>query len=209
MPPVIPPSDPLPPSAWGDSRRRRIGLLGGSFNPAHAGHLHISRMALARLGLDEVWWLVSPQNPLKARSGMAPLHQRLESARRVATPERRLRIWAPEQSFRSSYTVDTLRTLRQRFPQVAFVWLMGADNLVQIPRWHRWTEIFGTVPVAILDRGPYSGAALAGQAAHRLAAARCPAWRAHRLADLPPPAWVFLPIRRHPASSTALRAAGV
>lgn len=166
-------------------------------------------MALSRLGLDEVWWLVSPQNPLKARAGMARLDQRLESARRIAAADRRLRIWAPEQRFRSAYTVDTLRTLRQRFPQVAFVWLMGADNLVQIPRWHRWTEIFGTVPVAILDRGPYSGAALAGQAAHRLAAARCPAWRAHRLADLPPPAWVFLPIRRHPASSTALRAAGV
>lgn len=219
MPPVTPrpprtphppgtPHAPRPPSAWGDSRRRRVGLLGGSFNPAHAGHLYISQAALCRLGLNEVWWLVSPQNPLKGRAGMAPLSDRLAQATKTAATDCRLRVFAPEKTFRSAYTADTLRTLQSRFPNVSFVWLMGADNLVQIPRWHRWMDIFQTVPVAILDRGPYSGEALAGRAAHRLAATRCPVWRAHRLADLPPPAWVFLPIRRHPASSTALRAAG-
>lgn len=195
----------LPVSPWGGGRRGRIGLLGGSFNPAHEGHRHISLEALKRLGLDEVWWLVSPQNPLKPVAGMAPLAERLESARAVADHPR-LRVTALERHYRSAYTAETLVRLRRAFPKVRFVWLMGADNLIQIPRWHRWAAIFRTVPVAILDRGSYSNEALTGMAARRFSADRVPAHRASALAGQEPPAWVFLPIRRHAASATAIRA---
>lgn len=195
----------LPLSPWGDNRRARVGLLGGSFNPAHAGHRHISVEALKRLGLDEVWWLVSPQNPLKPRAGMAPLTERLAHARAVAAHPR-IRVTDIERAYPSAYTAETLARLERAFPNVRFVWLMGADNLVQIPRWRRWTAIFHRVPVAILDRGPYSVPALTGQAARRFAASRLPAQRAQALAGREPPAWVFLPIRRHAASATAIRA---
>jgi nicotinate-nucleotide adenylyltransferase len=110
---------------------RRIGLLGGSFNPAHRGHLEISRAALKRLGLDQVWWLVSPQNPLKPERGMAPLGQRLTGARRLAR-DLRIRASALESALGTAYTADTVSALARRFPRCHFVWLMGADNLVQI-----------------------------------------------------------------------------
>ncbi|MGC2856768.1 nicotinate-nucleotide adenylyltransferase [Novispirillum sp. DQ9] len=194
-----------PPCPWGDHRRTTVGLLGGSFNPAHAGHRHISVEALKRLGLDEVWWLVSPQNPLKASAGMAPLAVRLEHARRVAAHPR-IRVSALEARLGSTYTADLLAALPRRFPQARFVWLMGADNLVQIPRWKAWQSIFSRTPVAILDRGTYAKQALTGKAAQRFAAARLPAHRARALAGEEPPAWVFLPIRRHAASATDIRA---
>ena len=117
---------------------RRIGLLGGSFNPAHGGHLHISRLALQHLDLDEVWWLVSPQNPLKQAAGMMPFAERLAQARTVASVERHVRVSDIETNFRSAYTVDTLESLRRRFPRTRFVWLMGSDNLAQLPYWKRW-----------------------------------------------------------------------
>lgn len=195
----------LPLSPWGDRRRARIGLLGGSFNPAHDGHRHISLEALKRLGLDEVWWLVSPQNPLKPRAGMASLAERLAGARRVADHPR-IRVTDLEHHFATAYTAETLGRLGTAFPNVTFVWLMGADNLIQIPFWHHWTAIFHRVPVAILDRGPYSIPALTGKAAQRFSAFRVPACRAPSLAGRKAPAWVFLPIRRHAASATAIRA---
>lgn len=194
------------PNPWGDRRRRRVGLLGGSFNPAHAGHRHVAECALARLGLDEVWLLVSPQNPLKPSAGMAPLSQRLAWAASVAAEHPRLFATAIEQSLGTRYTADTLRALRRRFPCARFVWLMGADNLVQISRWQRWMEIFRTVPVAVLDRGPYSEKALAAMAARRLARFRLSPQRARDLPGRQPPAWAFLHIRRHPASASAIRA---
>ncbi|MBT4905881.1 MAG: nicotinate-nicotinamide nucleotide adenylyltransferase, partial [Rhodospirillaceae bacterium] len=129
-------------------RGRRIGLLGGSFNPAHDGHRHISQLALARLGLDEVWWLVSPQNPLKSEAGMAPFESRLESADRIAC-DRRIRVSALEAELGTRYTADTLKALQNRYPAARFVWLMGADNLVQISRWRAWTQIFKTIPIAV------------------------------------------------------------
>lgn len=199
---LYPADVPLDPR--GDHRRARVGLLGGSFNPAHDGHRHISLEALKLLDLDEVWWLVSPQNPLKPRAGMAPLDRRLARARAVAAHPR-IRVTDLERYFASTYTVDTLRTLSVRFRGVRFVWLMGADNMVQIPRWHRWTEIFDAIPVAILDRGPYSMGALTGKAAHRFRAARVSAKTAPALAGRKAPAWVFLPIRRHAASATEIR----
>lgn len=198
------------PSVWGDGRRGRIGLLGGSFNPAHEGHRHISLCALAALALDEVWWLVSPQNPLKAAQGMAPLALRVAWAQSVARHPR-IRVTALETAFPDSYTAHSLRRLRQRFRRVSFVWLMGADNLRQIDRWRQWKRIFLSVPVAVCDRGldhsAFSGQAITARAASVFSAARCPRRRAARLAQQTPPSWVFLPIRRHPASATALRMA--
>jgi nicotinate-nucleotide adenylyltransferase len=179
-------------------------LLGGSFNPAHDGHRHISLCALHQLRLDEVWWLVSPQNPLKPVAGMAPQAERILGAEAVAAHPC-IRVSGLEAWLGTRYTADTLRVLRLRFPGGRFVWLMGADNLTQIPRWDRWTRIFATVPVAVFDRSPYSYESLAGKAAQRFAQYRRPPRRAGLLADETAPAWVFLHQRRHPASATAIR----
>lgn len=184
----------------------RIGLLGGSFNPAHDGHLHISRLALARLGLDQVWWLVSPQNPLKPAAGMASLADRLASARRVAAAERHIQVGDLETGLGTRYSADTIRALKRCYPQTHFIWLMGADNLQQFPRWRDWTSIFEAVPIAVFDRDTYSFAALAGKAAKRFASGRIGPRKARRLAMTPPPAWVYFHIPRHPASATEIRA---
>jgi len=197
--------DPVP--SWGHRRRIRVGLLGGSFNPAHAGHQHIARLALQRLRLDQVWLLVSPGNPLKEAAGMAPLADRLASAARIADG-RRIVATGIEARLHTRYTFDTLRALRRRFPRVRFVWLMGADNLVQLPRWQRWGGITRAMPFAVMPRPTYNGRALAGQAAHRLRPALLPARAAPALADRPAPAWTFLPARQNPLSATALRANG-
>jgi len=197
---------PLPPNPHGDRRRLRVGLLGGSFNPAHAGHRHVALQALRRLGLDQVWLLVSPQNPLKSPHETPPQPWRVASARAIAGRHPGLRVTGIEARLGTRYTADTLAALARRFPRISFVWLMGADNLAQIDRWARWPTIFHTVPVAILARGPYSERALAAKAARRFASFRHAAAKARGLADARPPAWVYLPIRRHPASSTALRA---
>ena len=146
--------------------RLRVGLLGGSFNPAHDGHRHISLLALRRLGLDQVWWLVSPQNPLKSTAGMAPLAERMAGAR-AAARHPAIKVTDIERRLGTRFTADTLVRLRRRFPDLGFVWLMGADNLVQVPKWQRWTEIFTCMPVAVFDRPSYSYAALAGKAATR------------------------------------------
>ncbi len=199
--------DPLPPTPWGDRRRVRIGLLGGSFNPAHAGHRHISVLALQRLNLDEVWWLVAPQNPLKARNGMAPLAHRLSGARRVACHPR-IRVTDLERALGTRYTVATLAALQRRFPRARLVWLMGADNLVQLPRWRAWEDLVRRIPIAVFDRPHYSLKAVTGKAARRFADARIPGPALGHLADQTPPAWGFLPIPLHPESATRLRHQG-
>lgn len=183
----------------------RVGLLGGSFNPAHEGHLYVSREALRRLRLDQVWWLVSPQNPLKPRAGMAPLAERLASARRVAR-DPRIRVSDLETRLGTRFTVDTLERLRQR-PGYRFVWMIGADNLAQLPRWRHWERVMEACAIAVFERDPYSYGALAGAAATRFAGARLSDARAADLAASTPPAWVFLRLRPHPASSTAIRRA--
>ena len=182
--------------------RLNIGLLGGSFNPAHDGHRHISVEAMKRLGLDRVWWLVSPQNPLKAARGMAPLPERLASAR-AAARHPRIRPTDLEVRLGTRYTADTVAAILRRWPEHRFVWLMGADNLVQLPAWRRWTDIMATLPVAVLDRPSYSYRAVASRAAVRYARYRV---RPSVLVRSLPPAWCFLAIRRHPASATAIRA---
>ncbi len=194
-----------PLNPWGDRRRVRVGLLGGSFNPAHDGHRHIAQLALKLLGLDEVWLLVSPQNPLKPVAGMAALAERLASAESVAAEDRRLRVGALETRLGTRYTADTVARLRIRFPRTRFVWLMGADNLAQMSRWARWPSILRTVPVAILARGPYSARALAAKPAHRFGDFRLAGGRLRALAGMPAPAWAFFRIRLHPASSTTIR----
>lgn len=202
MLPAAIPGDPLP--RFGDRRRIRVGLLGGSFNPAHAGHLHIARAALRRLQLDQVWLLVSPGNPLKPKAGMAPLATRLASAGRIADG-RRIVATAIEGALGTRYTADTIDMLRRRFPRVRFVWLMGADNLVQLPRWDRWQRIAADLPLAVLPRPGATRKALASRAAHALRPARRIAARAPVLAALAPPCWCLLPIRENPLSATALR----
>jgi nicotinate-nucleotide adenylyltransferase len=186
--------------------RRRIGLLGGSFNPAHQGHRSVSLQAMKQLRLDQVWWLVSPQNPLKEAKGMAPLGKRMASARSVAAGHPRLVVTDLEQRLGTRYSIDTLRWLTRRC-RARFVWLIGADILLQLPRWRDWRRLVGLVPIAVVDREPYSYQALAGRVARRYAASRRPERDAPGLADGDPPAWVYLRLRRHKTSSTAIRRA--
>ncbi len=184
----------------------RVGLLGGSFNPAHAGHRHVAELVRRRLQLDQVWLLVSPGNVLKPRAGMAPFAERLAGAAALADG-RRIVASGIEAALGTRYSVDTLRLLRIRFPRVDFVWVMGADILEQLPRWRRWKQFVRLVPILVMPRPSYNLRALSGQAARRLRAARRPSRTAPRLAGAAPPAWVFLPAPQHPASASAIRAA--
>ena len=199
---------PRPPEAargaslW---RGLRIGLLGGSFNPAHGGHRHISLLALKRLGLDYVWWLVSPQNPLKSAKGMAPLAERLNGAAAIARHPRIL-VRNLEAELGTRYTAETLKQLQALHPATHFVWIMGADNMLQLPEWRQWRRIICTVPIAIFDRPHYFLRANSGKAAgayrrHRLSEAR-----ARHLADKKSPAWTFVHIPTSGLSATRIRA---
>lgn len=185
--------------------KRKIGLLGGSFNPAHDGHVHISRLALDRLGLDELWWLVSPQNPLKSEHGMANMAERLRTAKRVADTENRIVVTDIESQLKTRFTVDTLAALQGEYPDCAFVWIIGADNLRQIHKWKGWRDIFRRVPIAVFPRAPYSLRALRGRAAKRFEDARIPAAQVSRIARMKPPAWVFLRAPLHGQSATRIR----
>lgn len=181
-----------------------VGLLGGSFNPAHAGHLHISRLALQRLGLDALWWLVSPQNPLKPAAGMAPHARRLARAAEVAKhPD--IVVTGIEALIGTRATADTLAALCRYFPGVRFVWIMGADNLIQVERWERWPQIFHAAAIAVFDRPTYSHRALAAKAARRFRRARVVGRAIGELATRPLPAWAFLPIPLSTLSATDLR----
>jgi nicotinate-nucleotide adenylyltransferase len=185
----------------------RVGLLGGSFNPAHEGHRHLSLLALQLLDLDQVWWLVSPGNPLKPSRNMAPFEQRYESAKRKARHPR-IVVSGIERDLGTRYTADTIPALQARFPQTRFVWLMGADNLAQLHRWQRWTSLFRSVPMAVFDRPPRGFHSLFSPAARRFARQRIDASNARRLAYAEPPAWVFFASKQNPLSATALRRAG-
>ena len=181
----------------------RIGLLGGSFNPPHEAHLEISLTALKRLGLDRVWWLVTPGNPLKDPSKLASLESRVEAARKMA--------WQPRIEVTgfaggSAYTIDLLAELKRRFPGVNFVWLMGADNLADFHRWQAWQQIFESMPIAVLDRPGFRHKARASKAAQRFALYQVDESDAGGLARLEPPAWTILSHRLSGLSSTALRA---
>ena len=180
----------------------RIGLMGGSFNPAHGGHLHVSEVALKRLGLDYVWWLVSPQNPLKPIAGMAPFSQRLAKARALALHPR-IRVTGIEAALGARYTIDTLKALKRRFPQACFVWLMGSDNLRSFSRWHRWADIAALLPIAVILRPGSVLAPLYAALAQRFAGARRKSWT--RIAHATPPALAIVEAPRNTLSSTVMR----
>ena len=182
------------------------GLLGGSFNPAHGGHRRITLGAIAALGLDEAWWLVSPGNPLKAADGMAPLAARFASARNQAR-RAPIRVTAIERELGTRFTVDTLRALVRRHPGRRFVWLMGADNLAQFHRWRDWRGIARTVPIAVVARPGYDGLALASPAMAWLGRFRRSAASFRNRAGWSAPALVILRFDPDPRSATALRRA--
>ncbi|MCL4671967.1 MAG: nicotinate-nucleotide adenylyltransferase [Sphingomonadaceae bacterium] len=184
----------------------RIGLLGGSFNPAHGGHRRISLFAREALGLDEVWWLVSPGNPLKPRAGMAPLAKRMRSARREAR-RAPIRVTAIERELGTRFTVDTLRALARRFPRHEFVWLMGADNLAQFHHWRDWRGIARTMPIAVIARPGYDAAAIASPAMAWLRRYRLPPASFSQRGKWSAPALAILRFDPDSRSATALRRA--
>jgi len=183
------------------ARGLRIGLLGGSFNPAHEGHLYVSEVALRRLGLDYVWWLVTPQNPLKGKAGLAPLEDRVRLARKLAHHPR-IVVMDIERCTGTHYSIDTLKALQHRFPELRFVWLMGSDNLEIFRRWRKWEEIVARVPIAVVQRPGSTLAALHAKPMQRFMGCRA----ADGCLDAPP-SIVVLDGRRNEQSSTAIRAA--
>ena len=184
----------------------RTGVLGGSFNPAHRGHRRVSAAAIKALGLNELWWLVSPGNPLKPAKGMAPLHARLASARRMARGLP-IRVTAIEARLGTVYTVETLRALKRLYPRRRFVWLMGADNLAQFHRWRQWRRIAQTLPIAVVSRPGYEGEARAAVAMGWLRRFVRPADQARHWTEWRLPALVFLRLPLDPTSATRIRAA--
>ncbi|WP_088348290.1 MULTISPECIES: nicotinate-nucleotide adenylyltransferase [Rhodomicrobium] len=198
------PSDARPPLALPGMR---VGLLGGSFNPAHEGHLHISLTALRRLGLDRLWWMVTPGNPLKRPGDLASLPERVAQARTLAVhPD--IVVTDFEAALPTPYAIDTVHFLQKRYPGVHFVWIMGGDNLAQFHLWRDWTGLFGAIPILVLDRPGARNSALAAPAARRFASARLPESAAAGLALAQPPAWIYLTLPLSDLSSTAIRKAG-
>lgn len=183
-----------------------IGLLGGSFDPAHAGHVHLTRHALKRFGLDRVWWLVSPGNPIKCR-GPAPIGQRLAAARSIMVHPR-VRITDLEARLGSRKTAHTLARLQRLYPGVRFVWLMGADNLAQLHRWHDWRSILHRVPVGVLARPEARMPALNSPAARIYRDHRVPESSSTGLGHRAAPAWCFVNMPMREQSSTAIRKMG-
>jgi nicotinate-nucleotide adenylyltransferase len=184
----------------------RIGLFGGTFDPPHAAHRAACLLALRRLGLDRVWWLVTPGNPLKDTRGLAPLAERVAAARALAHHPR-IDVSDFEAQLGTTYTYETIRYLRRRCPGVHFVWIMGADNLRSFHRWQRWRGIAALVPIVVVDRLGPSLYATGSATAHALARYRLPEACAHKLPEHKPPAWIYLHGLKSPLSSTALRAA--
>jgi nicotinate-nucleotide adenylyltransferase len=191
----------LPPHGRG----QKIGLFGGSFDPPHDAHLAACLLAMKRLGLDRVWWLVTPGNPLKDTRRLAPLKDRIAAARKLAR-DPRIHVTGLEAEIGTRYTYDTIAYLRARCPGVNLVWIMGADNLRGFHRWQRWREIASLVPIAVVDRLGPSLYAARGPAGEALARYRVPERAARSLPRCKPPAWVFLHGLKSPLSSTALRA---
>lgn len=183
-------------------KNRTIGLLGGTFNPAHEGHVHVSQEALKRLKLDAVWWLVAPQNPLKEKAKNS-YDARLASAQKITAGHKNIFVSDIEMRERCFYSIDSIRMLKRRFPGTRFVWLMGADNLAELSRWKDWQRFLREVPVAAFDRAPYSYRATAEKPYQRM--------RRFLLKNnvingvFKAPALLYIHMRRHGASSTALR----
>lgn len=190
----------LPPHAPG----LRIGLFGGTFNPAHDGHRMASLTALRRLQLDRVWWLVTPGNPLKDNHALPPLAQRIAQARALAD-HGHINVTGIEATLRTRYTADTLRQLTRRCPGVRFVWIMGSDNLANFHRWNEWRAIARMMPIAVIDRPGSTHRSIASPAANWMARWRLSENQGAALPVRTPPAWIFLHGRRSDLSSTYLR----
>ena len=188
--------------------RLRVGLFGGSFNPPHKGHRHASLVALRRLELDAVWWLVTPGNPLKDQRELAPLEQRLKASVDLENHPR-IHVTTLESSLGTRFTADTLKAIARQFPAINFVWIMGADNLATIHKWRAWRQIFETMPIVAVARPGYAMKALSSPAARTYAASRIDPDDAALLPFMHPPAWTYLDERLDPASSTAIRARGL
>ncbi|WP_238996886.1 nicotinate-nucleotide adenylyltransferase [Entomobacter blattae] len=192
------------PSRWGDGRRIRVGLLGGSFNPAHKGHMDLALFSLRRFQLDQVWLMVSPGNPLKPIAGMAPFLRRLDSVKsKITSP--RLIATDIEQAIQKKYTYETIKILKARFPHAQFIWLMGADSLIQFPRWKFWKRLAALVPIGIVPRPSYTYKALHGQAASylrhgRLGSKAFSSGAFHQL-----PSWCLPLAKENQISATAIR----
>jgi len=190
------------PPPFGDGQR--IGLFGGSFNPAHRGHEMVALYALKKLRLDWVWWLVSPQNPLKDPRETGEYESRLGETRRIARHPRFV-VTDIERQLGARTTAETLRGLAPALSRGKFVWIMGADSFANLHHWHNWHEIAETVPLAILARPGYSLRALAGEAANRYDEHEVPGHLAPQLVTMAPPAWAFIPMPLRKESSTAIR----
>lgn len=193
----------LPPTSPG----LRVGLFGGSFNPPHQGHLMLARVAARRLGLDQVWWLVTPGNPLKSLAELPAQETRMAQCQALIGRDRRMVVTGIEAAIGTSYTEQTIRFLKRRAPRVNFVWLMGADNLADFHRWKNWQDIAGNVPMAVIDRPGSTLRAASSPAARALALYRIDESDAALLPRLAAPRWLFLHVKRVNLSSTWLRAA--
>ncbi len=185
------------------AKNRTIGLLGGSFNPAHSGHLHITLHALKKLKLDEVWWLVSPHNPLKSAHSLAAYEERLQSAQDIAGAHKRIRILDIEAQLGTHYSWQIVQQLHRRYPGTRFVWLMGADNLAQFHRWRRWQYLLSVIPVAVFDRAPYSHTSLRSKALNRMQKFQLK--DSEMVGRHAAPCIQFIHLRRAPISSTEIR----
>ena len=194
------------PALFHSRKKLKIGLVGGSFNPAHAGHIHMSLEAYRKLGLDQIWWLVSPQNPLKQSANMANLSDRLAAARDITGTMRCIHVIAPEVGLPSNFTYETLKYLVKTMPLARLIWIMGADNLVQFRQWKRYQDIIELLPIAVIDRPGYSYRAFGagrqlfkrrythGQMRHRLLSS------GQKMLG-----WCFIAGKRHHASATNIR----
>lgn len=186
------------------SSNMRIGLLGGSFNPPHEGHREVSLNLLKQLDLDQIWWLVSPGNPLKSHTELLSLNERLQLCE-AFTAHPKLKVTGFEVHRPNAYTVETLTFLKKRFPSTYFVWIMGADNLVHFHKWKHWHRLFATFPIGIHDRPGYRYQALASRTAHWYQHQKISAEKSRQLAALKAPAWAFLPTPLYDISSTQIR----
>lgn len=193
---ALPPPSTLPPV---------VAILGGSFNPAHNGHLHISQAAMRQLGINQLWWMVSPQNPLKSTCDMADFNIRMAHASQLASSDKRIIVTDIEQRLNSSHTSNTLKLLASRYPRTRFIWVMGADNLASIHRWEKWCSIFAQCPILVLDRAPLSHRALHSKASICYRRQRVGINQSCLLTKSRAPIWCFSHIRKHPQSATNLR----
>jgi nicotinate-nucleotide adenylyltransferase len=190
----------LPPHGKG----QRIGIFGGSFNPPHAGHRQASLFALRRLGLDKIWWMVTPGNPLKKNGSLPAMADRMRAAAEMAA-DPRIAVSGAEAVFRTRYTADLIQILKNRDPTTRYVWIMGSDSLTDFHRWEDWRRLAGSVPIAVVNRPRSLAAPLSARAAQGIGSYRIDAEDSVTLPDREPPAWVFLIGPRISASSTAIR----